>query len=574
MNSSIEEAESLLAIDIGTIHTRVLLFDVVDGQYRFLGASRFPSTYGTPFYDISEGLYFALKHLQESTGHTLLADSTLIFPGRTDGTGIDQLILTFSAGPSLRLAVLGLLEEVSLESTRRLASSTQSVLVEVIGLNDKRKFQEQIDALLHARPDLILIAGGTEKGATRSVAKLAELVCTVLQLTPSDRLPEVIFAGNQSMQKYVSESLGKFTEVQIAPNLRPAIDREVLGPAQDLLAKTVTEIRNRQIGGLQSYRSITSTEPVPTSYATGRLIRYLSQVNDQEKHAVAVDLGASNTTLAAARAGKLDLSVYAVGMGAGLTLALQLSSLNAITRWLSVPLPDDQVRDYLWQKTLFPGSVPATQETLAIEQAVTRQILTMAVRTHQARYQYTLSGYDPLIAAGAAITDSSPGQAMLQLLDGLQPTRTSTFLLDPHGLAAALGATAPVNSILPVQVLDSNAFLPLGTVITAISSVQNGAHLMKVRLELENGEESIFEIRKGSLQRLPIPNGQAATIHIEALQKVEIDGQKIDGTHSFRVTGGVCGAVIDTRRRPLILPSDPGRRRDLLQKWAMEIGNN
>ena len=84
---------------------------------------------------------------------------------------------------------LGLLEDVSLESARRLASSTQSVLVEAIGLNDHRKHEAQVDALLKAKPNLIVIAGGTEKGATRSVAKVADLVSLMLQLHAKGSLP-------------------------------------------------------------------------------------------------------------------------------------------------------------------------------------------------------------------------------------------------------------------------------------------------------------------------------------------------------------------------------------------------
>lgn len=572
MNSSIEEAESVLTIDIGTIHTRALLFDVVDNEYRFLGASRAPSTYGSPSYDISEGIFDAVKQLQESTGHVLLAETTLIMPGRTDGSGIDQLIVTYTAGPSLRMAVLGLLEEVSLESARRLVSSSQSILVEAIGLNDNRKLEKQIDALLHARPDLILIAGGTEQGATRSIAKITELVSSVLQLTPEDRIPEIIYAGNQSMQKYVTEALSKHIEVQVAPNLRPAIDQEVLGPAQDLLAKTVTEIRNRQLGGLLSYDSITATNSVPSSYALGRLVRFLSQIADPDKRVLAIDMGASNTTVASAQKGKLDLSVYAVGVGAGLSLALQLSPLSSITRWLPNHVPDDLVRDYLRQKTLFPGSIPATVETLAIEQAVARQILALAMRTHQARYQTTLSGFEPVIAAGATLTDASPGQALLMLLDGLQPTFTSTFLLDPHGLGSALGSAAAVNTILPVQVIDSNAFLSLGTVISPISNARNGTTIMNIQLELDTGEETMYEVQKGSLLQLPIPAGRSATIHLEMLRKVEIDGLRKEGKHSIQVIGGVCGAVIDARGRPLALPSESARRRDTLQKWSANLG--
>jgi len=567
MNSPIAEAESLLAIDIGTIHTRALLFDIVDGQYRFLGASRAPSTHGAPFYDISEGIFQALQQLQTSTGHIFIADSTLILPGRTDGSGIDALVLTFTAGPSLRIAVLGVLEDVSVESARRLASSTQSILVEAIGLNDSRKQEVQIDAILRARPDLIVIAGGTDRGATRSLGKITDLVSTVLQLTPESHMPEIIFAGNQSVEKHVSEVLSRQAVVHTAPNIRPSIDQEILGPAQDLLANTVAQIRAQQLGGLQSYFSVAAAEPLPSSYALGRLVRFLSQINSPGKDVLAIDLGASNTTLAAAREGKLDLSVYPTGMGAGLALALQLSPLASITRWLPMPVPDDLVRDYLWQKTLFPASVPATPETLAIEQAAARQILQLALRTHQSRYQKNLLSFEPMIAAGAALTEISPGKALLTLLDGLQPVGTSTFVLDPYGLAAALGIAARVNSILPVQVVESNAFLNLGTVISPVSRARHGEPLLKVHLEQESGEEGIYEVAKGSILRLPVLAGHSATIHLEMLRQVEIDQLRKGANPSYQVTGGACGVVIDARSRPISLPSDAAERRELLSSW-------
>lgn len=572
MNSPVAEAESILTIDIGTINTRALLFDVVDDQYRFLGSSMAPSTYGVPFYDISEGVYQALHRLEESTGRVLLAESILIQPSQADGSGVDELVITYTAGPSLKMAVLGLLEEVSLESARRLASSAQTILVEAIGLNDPRKMDQQIDALLQAQPDLILIAGGTEEGATRSVEKIIELVAYVLQLTPIDRMPDIIYAGNQAIQKHVTEALSKYNEVQLAPNIRPAVDQEVLAPAQDLMVKTITDIRNRQLGGLQSYGSIATVKPVPSSYALGRLVRFLSQVNSPGKDVLAIDLGASNTAIASGRDGKLDLSVYAVGMGAGLSLALQLSSLHSITRWLPMAIPDDVVRDYLRQKTLFPGAIPATVETLAIEQAMARQILHLAMRTHRTRYQTSLTSYDPVLAAGATLTDASPGEALLLLLDGLQPTETSSFLLDPYGLASALGSAAAINTIMPVQVIESNAFVNLGTVVSPISRARTGTPILNVHVELATGEENSYEIVKGSIRQLSVPLGQTATVKLEPLHSLDLDESRKDGKFTYKVTGGVCGLVIDARGRPIELPNDASRRHEILEKWAESLG--
>lgn len=564
--------ESMLAVEIGTIHTRTLLFDVVDGQYRFLGSSRVPSTHGAPYYDISEGIYQALLQLQTVTGRTFMDSSRLIIPSNDDGVGIDSLVLTYTAGPPLRVAVLGLLEDVSLESARRLATSTQSLLVEAIGLNDPRPNEAQVDALLKAHPDLIILAGGTEKGATRSVAKLTELVSLVLGLTPSDRQPEILYVGNLGMQKHVVDALSRFGDVELSPNVRPTIDHEVLAPAQEKLSQTVTRIRNRNVGGLQAYASVASAEPAPSSHAFGRLVRYLSQINNPQKPVVGIDLGASYTTLAAAKEGKLDLSVYPVGLGAGMEKALEKSQVREITRWLPFFIPDDQVRDYLWQKTLFPGSVPATVETLAIEQAAARQILSQAIRTHRNRYQKSLQSYDPVIISGAALTLASPGQTLLMLLDGLQPFGTTTFVLDPYGLASALGAAAEINTILPVQVIETNALINLGTIISPVANVRYGTSIMNVHIEYESGEEESQEIRQGSLYQLPIKPGQSARVHLDPLRALEIDPTQSSSTRSFKVIGGVCGTLIDARGRPLNLPADSQRRQEMLQKWSMAVG--
>ena len=90
MTISLVDAESVLALDIGSVYTRAMLFDVVDGQYRFLGAGVAPTTAGAPFYDVSEGMHRALEKLQDVTGRSLFnAQGQLILPSQPDGNGID-----------------------------------------------------------------------------------------------------------------------------------------------------------------------------------------------------------------------------------------------------------------------------------------------------------------------------------------------------------------------------------------------------------------------------------------------------------------------------------------------------
>jgi sugar (pentulose or hexulose) kinase len=52
MPASLVQNESILAIDVGATVTRAVLFDVVEGQYRFVASGQAPSTAEAPFKDI------------------------------------------------------------------------------------------------------------------------------------------------------------------------------------------------------------------------------------------------------------------------------------------------------------------------------------------------------------------------------------------------------------------------------------------------------------------------------------------------------------------------------------------
>jgi len=79
----------------------------------------------------------------------------------------------------------------------RLARTAYVRVVDTIGLNDKRKPEQQIDALLRLRPDLILMAGATDNGATLSVRRLIETIGLACYILPSESRPALLFAGNK-----------------------------------------------------------------------------------------------------------------------------------------------------------------------------------------------------------------------------------------------------------------------------------------------------------------------------------------------------------------------------------------
>ncbi len=64
MATSIVDADTLLAIDLGTVTTRAFFFDTVAGAYRFVAMGSSPSTFGPPINNGSEGVRRAIDRLQ------------------------------------------------------------------------------------------------------------------------------------------------------------------------------------------------------------------------------------------------------------------------------------------------------------------------------------------------------------------------------------------------------------------------------------------------------------------------------------------------------------------------------
>src|SRR5512146_1946723 len=355
MTTSLVDTETVLGIDIGTVNTRALLFDVVEVQYSFIASGTAPSTADAPYQNPIEGMIRAARQLQEVTGRDLLEpEGRLIIPIQGDGSGIDRLVVTYSTGEPLRVVAAGLLSDVSLDSARRLAATTYAQVVESIGLNDRRRTEAQLDAILKSGPELVVFAGGTDGGASRSVGRLLDLLTLVCKVLPQERRPEIIYAGNQNLSVRIKEILEKYTSVRTTANIRPSIDLEDLSPAQSVLSQALTRARLRQMPGLATMASSASVLPMPTAYAFGRVIRFLSKLYNPAKGVLGVDLGAASTILAAGLAGKLDLFVSPFGVGQGTARVVEQGRLEEIIQWLPLHVPDEVVRDYLWQKTLYP----------------------------------------------------------------------------------------------------------------------------------------------------------------------------------------------------------------------------
>jgi hypothetical protein len=575
-------ADTVLAVDFGTATTRVSLFDVVEGAYRYIGSGSAPSTINPPYLEASEGMRHALAELQAVTGRVMLDEAArLIMPATPDGTGTDIFVATASGGPAVRAVLVGLLPDVSLNSARRLAAASYIAVVEALSLGDRRREEQQVDAILNARPDLILIAGGTDGGAKEAVLKFADTLGLACRLFPPDTRINVLYAGNGELQETIKERLGDLAVLYTAPNLLPELGAETPGPARAELARVFEELRLAQIGGFRDLSAYAGGRILPTAQAEGRVVQFLSRALGPKGSVLAVNVGSASTSIAAAFGGELFLTVRPdVGVGVHAPAALAEFPVSNFARWIPAAIEDNAVRAFVLNKGVHPHSIPADLNDLHLEHALARQALRAALKTARPAWPENVRGprgdllpwFDLIVAGGAALAHApNPAAAALLLLDALQPTGLSTLLLDAQHVMAALGAIAQFHPLAVVQSFDSGGLLPLGTSIGLVGEARAESTVCQARLVYENGADLAAEVKAGSLEVLPLALGQSGKLTLRPRPGIDA-GFGPGRAKTIEVTGGAVGVIVDGRGRPLVFPKADDKRFERLQEWSLKIG--
>jgi len=566
---------SILVIDIGTNETSAFLLDNVDNRYAVLATGHSASTYHAPVYDVWEGCHRAIEQIEKITERIILNNkNAIITPVDTDGDGVESVVITGSSGPQLNIIAAGLLDDVSVTSCRRLAASVGGNLVDQISLSEPSSVEQHLDRAMKHQPQIILLAGGTENGATRAVLKTTDLIHSVCQLLPEGKRPVVLYAGNQKISRRIEKKLEDLTMVLSVANIRPTIDHENLSPAQYSLAEIMALIRTQQIAGLENVAQQSQVPFLPTSFTFGRTMRYLSLSNKNSTHPVlGVDIGSEYSVLAEGDHGEMHLNVLPYGIGEGIKNTLKTISIEEILQWMPINLPPAMVRDYLNQKILYPHTIPITEETLHIEQAFARVLMQLALTQTQNLFDKKINSYDLIAGSGRALS-SSPTlhHSLMMLLDGIQPTGVTTMILDKYNLLSAIGAAAAVDPVVPVHAIDSGMLPTLGTVVSPISEERPGKPILIGELTDQSGKKLKFEVKKGEIKVLPLGNGLSGQLKLNGIHRTWVTQKPLSNNAVFKVIGGYCGLVIDGRGRPIELPEDTEARIDMLRRWQHEIG--
>jgi hypothetical protein len=588
MTQDYTSVESILTLDCGSTATQALLIDRVNGEYRLVARTEAPSTVEPPWNDAADSARHAATQLSEVIGWPLLNERGQIICPQHQKGGVDAVVITSSASNPVRLVLAGVMRDVSLSSARHALSTTYATIDGVISLDRREEgssavtenLQGQIDLIQKVRPDAIVLVGGIDGGASRPVLQAAEAVAIASFTMPQADRPAIIYAGNAELRSQVADIVGAEAELHAVDNVRPSLQLENPGPLQ---AELEDLYRKRKMERLPGFGTLASWSPVPvlpTSRAFAYTVQYLAQQDGI--NVLGVDAGGATATVAAVVHEKLDMTIRSdLGLSYNLARLLDHVPIESIQRWLPFEMDPSEIHDLFHNKAIRYRTLPQTRQELLLEQAAAREILKLILRDILPRWSKETSRMVPsllprfhLVVGAGGVLASAPSerQAALVLLDALQPVGVTGMVLDKVRLAAPLAAAAMVNPLAAAQVIERDALLNLGTVVAPVGTAREGEIALTFKIEYEDGRSLEVEVPYGSLEVIPLPTGQTASLELRPTRRFDV-GLGVKGqAGSTRVEGGIIGIIIDARGRPLPMAEDPEEQRERMQRWLWDMG--
>ena len=573
---------TVLVTDCGSTTTKALLFERKEDRWHQTFRGEAPTTVEAPVADVTVGALNAFSEVEELSGRNILQEGLELPFIITEGDltkGIDLYLSTSSAGGGLQMLVAGVVSTITTESAERAALGAGAIVMEAISADDGRQDFERIERIRHLKPDIVLVTGGVDGGSTRHVVEMAE---TLVAAAPRPRFGDtlklpVIYAGNAAAAEEVRQILAKIAQVVVVDNVRPQLEREVLGPAREAIHEFfLSHVMSHSPG----YGKLMSWSPVPimpTPAAVGDIVQSYAQRTAQS--VLCVDIGGATTDLFSVFPNRDGTSTFNrtvsanLGMSYSIANVLVEAGISQIKRWLPFEFTDTELADRLRNKMIRPTSIPQTIEELWIEQAVCREALRLSLAHHRSlaiglegrrergisdifrqsseRYELVdLMKLDIVIGSGGVLSHApSRMQAALMMIDGFGLEGVTQLAVDSIFMMPHLGVFASVHPEAAYEVFENDCLVQLGCAVVPVfpSKLKRIERLAEIFLD----GILLGSINCNEVTRFLTPSSGEGSLKVVPLHRSIDIGAGAGQILERRVVFGECGVIVDGRNRPL-----------------------
>lgn len=262
--------DAILLIDFGSTYTKLTAVDLENES--ILATAKSLTTVES---DIMVGFNNAYKELEEKLG-----DKKVNF--------VDKLACSSAAG-GLKMVAIGLVPELTAEAAKRAALGAGA---RILGVYSYELTRSDMKEIISRKPDIILLAGGTDGGNKDCILHNAKLIAEHIKDVP------VVVAGNKNARDEIEDL---FTANNIyykaTDNVMPRLNTLNVEPAREVIRKIFMS-KIVEAKGMKNAENYISGILMPTPAAVLKAARVLADGTDLEEgigDLVVIDIGGATT---------------------------------------------------------------------------------------------------------------------------------------------------------------------------------------------------------------------------------------------------------------------------------------
>lgn len=362
----------VLVAEIGSTTTLVNAFAGINtDEPRFIGQGQAPTSVLEG--DVRIGLEEAVEDLKNRLG--------------LDKIEYGEMLATSSAAGGLRMCVHGLVYDMTVKAAQAAALGAGAIVT----MATAGKMSEyDIEDLVASRPNLILLAGGTDYGERETALYNAARIAETRLKAP------VIYAGNVQNQRAVMDIFKKAgVSCTVTENVYPKLDKLNIEPARKIIHK-VFEEHIIKAPGMEHIRDMVTGSIMPTP---GAVMEAVQLIYNEIGDVVAVDIGGATTDVHSVTGGSEEIGIlmtspepFAKRTVEG-DLGLYVNAKNLIERIGESALQNELGIDMeAVMANYLP--IPKTEGQFKLTERLCREAGLVALERHAGalRYIYTPSG--------------------------------------------------------------------------------------------------------------------------------------------------------------------------------------
>ena len=422
-------------IDFGSTYTKVACIDVTGGD--IVLTDKFPSTVHS---DARVCLEQCFNVVKASIGERAFRKSLKLSSS--------------SAAGGLKMAVIGLSESLSLTAGKNCAYGAGGrIIINYFG----RITEEQVDELVKANADIVLLCGGYEMGSRTAVLHNAEM------LAESSLKVPVIYAGNSAVDRevrniFVKEGKECFLVRNVIPSIGKLDTEDAEFVIRNVFMKRITNMK-----GLHEVQIQTDGAVIPTPVAVLNAGMLLSQGIENQKglgHILIVDVGGATTDVysfcensgykGAKIMGALEPMAKRtvegdMGMRESSICIQKEIGVKALVKGAGVT--DGMLESGICKRMTQTSFIPDSEEEMRIDSELAKGAIAVAVRRHAGYIEKVLVGCGARIQIGKNLTNietvvgtggvivNSPDPSLLMRTMFLRAGESEDILIPRRGVA-------------------------------------------------------------------------------------------------------------------------------------------